>query len=163
MLNEQQLAENLINIWQEGESVKHLPSEGKSMYPLIQQGDKIKIKFTKPENIKIGDIAAFRKNHTIIVHRLIKKINSAHAGVMFTQPLHAEAGFIEKGDFHTRGSFISSNDIIGKIEIQPEILNYILAFFGIIIYKLGKISKPLLVIPFIINAGTRTYIKLRKN
>lgn len=153
MFNEQQIAEKLIDIWQEKGMIKFLPSEGKSMYPLIQRGDKIKIKFIKPENAGIGDVAAFRRNHAIIVHRLIKKIISIHTG----------NGYIEKGDFHVKGTFISANDIIGKIEVQPKAINCILAFIGLIIYKFGKISKPLLIIPFIINAGTRFYLKLRKD
>lgn len=141
----QAIVNNLIGLWQEDEIIKLLPSEGKSMYPLIKQGDNIPIRFIKPEKAKVGDIAAFRRNNATIVHRLIKKIDS---------------GFIEKGDFQIRGQFIACDSIFGKVEITR---NYINSIFGYIIHKFGYIAKPLLIIPFIINAGTRIYIKLRKN
>lgn len=138
---------NLINIWQEKEVTKILPSEGKSMYPLIKQGDNISIKFTKPENVKIGDIVAFRRANITIVHRLIKKEGNQ---------------FVEKGDFQMKGSLIDSSMIFGKAGMQNYFTCRIISIFGYIVHKFGYIAKPLLIIPYIINAGTRIYIKLRK-
>lgn len=139
------LINNLIDIWQEKEIIKSLPAEGRSMYPLIKHGDNIPIRFIKPEGARVGDIAAFRRNNTTIVHRLIKQTDS---------------GFIEKGDNQIKGQFIKANSIFGRMEIRR---NYINTILGYIIHKSGYIAKPLLIIPFIINAGTRIYIKLRKD
>lgn len=147
-MDKKALVNNLINIWQEKEIIKLLPSEGKSMYPLIKHGDNINIKFIKPENVRIGDIVAFRRDNTTIVHRLIKKDGS---------------GFIEKGDFQIKGRFIEKNIIFGRVELQNVLLNYIMASTGYIIHRFGYIAKPLLLIPFTINAGTRIYTKLRKD
>jgi len=144
---ESAIKENLIDIFQEKEIEKFLPTEGKSMYPLIKKGDLIKIKFIKPENIEVGDIAAFKCAGKTIVHRLIKKTDN---------------GFIEKGDFHVKATFIDTKDIFGKAEISGKILNKLMAGIGYIIYKFGPFSKPLLIIPITINAGTRLYTKLRK-
>lgn len=135
---------NLINIYQEKAITKQLPAEGRSMYPLIKQGDNIPIKFIKPENAEVGDIIAFRRDNATIVHRLIKKTDS---------------GFIEKGDNQIRGQFINANAIFGRAEIKRNRIN---ALLGYIIHKCGCTAKPLLAVPFIINAGTRFYIKLRK-
>jgi signal peptidase I len=146
MPDRETIVDNLINIWQEKETIKILPSEGKSMYPLIKKGDRLNIKFTKPENIKRGDIAAFRRSNAIVVHRLIGKKGST---------------FIEKGDYHIKGTHIKADDIIGKIEIGNRNINNFMAIIGYVIYSLGIYAKPLLIIPFILNAGTRFYTKLR--
>lgn len=148
MPEQQKIINSLIEVWQEKKITRHLPSQGKSMYPVIKQGDNIPIRFTSPSHIEAGDIAAFRRNNLTIVHRLIKK---------------CPGGFIEKGDFHVKGFFIRDDAILGKIIIQPRIINRFLSFIGYLIYKLGRVAKPLLVIPFIINAGTRIYLKLRQN
>jgi signal peptidase I len=145
MHDEKLIVNNLVNIWQEKEIVRPLPTEGKSMYPLIKQGDTIKIKFTKSENIKVGDIAAFTRGNSTIVHRLIRKDIT---------------GFIEKGDFHVKGTHIKYSNIIGKVETLNKTIDYCMALMGYAIYKVGPFGKPFLIIPFIINAGTRIYLKL---
>lgn len=145
MHNKELIIDELIKIWQSEETVKFLPTEGKSMYPLIKNGDRIKITFTNPDKVKQGDIVAFRRDRKIVVHRLIKKLNN---------------GFIEKGDFHIKATKIDKNIILGKINIKIGFLNRLLCIIGYAIYRLGCISKPLLIIPFILNAGTRIYLKL---
>lgn len=145
MQDRELIINNLISIWREKEITKSLPSCGKSMYPLIKQGDSVYIRFMKPEDCRVGDIVAFKRDNATIVHRIIKKIGN---------------GFIEKGDFQLRGNFIQSGQIFGRVEIHG---NYLMALIGYIIHRLGYIAKPLLIIPFIINVGTRVYIKLRKD
>lgn len=144
MQDREVIINNLINIWQEKGVVKALPSVGKSMYPLIKQGDIVNIRFIRPADIRVGDIVAFRRDNTTIVHRIIKRV---------------KGGFIEKGDFQLKGSFIEPTQIIGRVEIPGD---YLMALLGYIIYRLCYVAKPFLIIPFIINAGTRVYIKLRK-
>ena len=51
------LIDGLIGIWQENEVTRSLPAQGRSMYPLIKDGDNLYIKFCKPQSIKVGDIA----------------------------------------------------------------------------------------------------------
>jgi len=148
MTERQELINNLIDIWQEKNVTRCLPSEGKSMYPLIKQGDNILINFVPFKNIKVGDIAAFRRNNLTIVHRLIKKM---------------PAGFVEKGDFQIKGFFVKNNAVLGKVPLQPRVVARFLSFFGYLLYKLGPMAKPLLVIPFMVNAGTRIYLKLRQD
>lgn len=141
----QTIISELINIWQEKGVTKALPTVGKSMYPLIKQGDIVNIKFINPSEIKVGDIVVFRRWDATIVHRTIKKVNG---------------GFIEKGDFQLKGNFIGTENIFGKVELPSS---FLLALIGYLIHRLGYIGKPLLIIPFIINAGTRIYIELRKD
>ena len=159
-MQKETIVDNLIRIWQEKEIIKPLPAEGKSMYPLIKHGDKVYIKFCKPEKIKVGDIVAFRRGNTTIVHRLLKKIDSSI--------------FLEKGDFQRRAQPVEQKHILGKVllahspsscmqglgsPILPrwvsvrvdKIINPIMAYLGYLIHKLSFIDKPLLVFPLTIN------------
>lgn len=142
------IVDNLISIWQEQEVTKPLPAEGKSMYPLIKHGDTIYIKFCNPEKVKAGDIVAFRRDNTTIVHRLLKKLDSKT--------------FLEKGDFQIKAQIIEKEKILGKVLLGNNIINSIMSYLGYLINKFSLIGlpphqkvwcggKPLLVIPLIIN------------
>lgn len=145
MQNKEKLVNNIISIWQEKEKTKYIPAEGISMYPLIKDGDSIPVNFIKADKVKVGDIVAFRRGNTTIVHRLIKRDGTE---------------FIEKGDFQVKGTSITHAEIFGIVKLQPHVLNYIISFFEYIIHKLGRVAKPLLILPLILNAGTRIYLKM---
>ncbi len=148
----QRLVNNTIRIWQENEEVRSIPAQGRSMYPLIREGDNLRIKFCKPQAVRVGDIIALRRGESTIVHRLIKK---------------TDAGFLEKGDLQLRAQPVETERIIGRLIWHGAAgcgVNNLLAFLGRIIHRLSAVkffAKPLLLIPFIINAGTRVIIKLR--
>ena len=119
------------------------------MYPLIKNGDSLCIKFCPPQSIKIGDIAAFRRGESTIVHRIIKKTDN---------------GFLEKGDLQIRAEPVELERIMGKVVMMPVRVNALMAFLGCIIHRLGSMRFPakfLLLIPLTINAGTRAFNKLR--
>ena len=130
------LIDNLVSIWQEKEIIKPLPAEGRSMYPLIKHGDTIYIKFCRPEKVKAGDIIAFKRGSTTIVHRLLKKSNSA---------------FLEKGDFQIRGQFIESRYILGKVILGNNCINCLMSHLGYLVHRFSFIGRPLLVFPLTIN------------
>ncbi|MGE4357158.1 MAG: signal peptidase I [Candidatus Omnitrophota bacterium] len=72
------LEEIHINFLKEGKAI-WAQTQGKSMEPLIKEGDFVKIVPIKTEEIKRGDIVAFLSNgkeKIIIAHRLIKKKNN---------------------------------------------------------------------------------------
>ena len=126
------------------------------MYPLIKDGDNLYIKFCKPNSIRVGDIVAFRRGKSTIVHRLIKKTGG---------------GFLEKGDLQLRAELIKTERIMGKVVMGPESkiysrLSSLLTLLGYVIHRLSRVrflAKPLLLIPFTINAGTRIITKLRQD
>lgn len=142
----------LISIWQESEVVKSIPAHGRSMYPLIKHGDTLDIKFCGPESIRIGDIVAFRRGETTIVHRIIKK---------------TDTGFLEKGDLQLRAQPVKLERIMGKVVMNfagAKICNSLMSALGYVIHILSPVkplAKLLLLIPYIINAGTRAITKLR--
>lgn len=137
------LRDELIKVWQEQEAEKLLPATGRSMYPLIKQGDQLTIKFCPSENVKKGDIIAFRRNNKTIVHRIIKITDDK---------------ILEKGDLQERGEIISKTQIMGKVILLPHFLNYILALLGNLVHLLSPIkllAKITLIIPFSINQISR--------
>ena len=149
------MLDNVISMGQEGGVVKSIPANGRSMYPLIKSGDSISIKFCNREDIKVGDIVAFRRGEITVVHRLIKKTGT---------------GFLEKGDLQIRAQFIKPEMIMGKVVMNSmkgranKWINRLLTFSGYIIHRLGAVkflAKPLLLIPLVINAGTRAITKMR--
>lgn len=150
------LIDGLIGIWQENDVVKSLPVQGRSMHPLIKDGDDLYIKFCKPQSIKVGDIVAFRRRKSTIVHRIIRKTGG---------------GFLEKGDLQLRAELIKTERIMGKVVVGPagkvySRANSLLTLLGYIIHRLSRVrflAKPLLLIPFTINAGTRIITKLRQD
>jgi len=147
-MDEDVLNQNIISLWQEENISRGIRAEGKSMYPLIKHGDTIKICFVKPGNVSTGDVVAFRRNGTIVVHRLIRQI---------------PGGFIEKGDFQLRGTSISPDIIFGKVDLQPCSISRFMVKCGYLVHKFGRLAKPVLYFQFLINAGTRIYSKLFKN
>ena len=146
------LINGLISIWQENGVAKSLPVRGRSMYPLIKDGDNLYIKFCKPNSIRVGDIVAFRRGKATIVHRLIRELDS---------------GFLEKGDLQLCAEFIEPEKIMGKVEMNIkgrayDRVNCLLTFLGYLIHRLSSVkflAKPLLLVPFAVNAGVRTVSK----
>lgn len=45
---------------------------GRSMFPLIRNGDLVTIKAVNPEKLEIGDIIFYKKDDKYLLHRLIK-------------------------------------------------------------------------------------------
>ena len=88
----------------------YLNAWGSSMYPLIKNGDKIKIVSVKPDKIKVGDIVAVDIKDSneawVFVHRVVKILDSSGKRLYFT-----------KGDAYQKGidGPIPIELIVGKI------------------------------------------------
>lgn len=139
MSGQEEIINGLIDIWQEQELIRTLPAAGRSMYPLIKQGDNLQIKFCHPEKLRTGDIIAFRRNDKIIVHRIIKKLPD---------------GYLEKGDLQLRGVRITPDQIIGRALLLNRPLNRLLSALGYLIHRLSSLrplAKIFLAIPYLIN------------
>ncbi|MBL7196800.1 MAG: signal peptidase I [Candidatus Omnitrophica bacterium] len=82
---------------------------GKSMFPAIKKGWKVKIAPISPEQIKIGDIIDFGIAN-FCIHRVIGRFR--RKGKLF---------FIEKGDNVNFARVISAEEVIGKVvEVYNE-------------------------------------------
>ena len=84
---------------------------GKSMYPLIQQGDSIRIERCVPEVIGLGDIITFNRADTYYTHRLLWVLKRGD-----------DIRLITKGDNEINiDPLVSPDQVLGKIiSIQRE-------------------------------------------
>lgn len=93
--------EEVIWLLKHGHLVK-INLSGYSMFPYLNPGNKVIIKQVNFDEIKVGDIIAFKSNNLSVLHRVIKK-NNNH--------------IFCKGDFMLLpDNKISQEDIIGKLE-----------------------------------------------
>ncbi len=77
---------------------------GISMYPILKNNWRIKIKSVDIADIKVGDIVVFSKRDNLICHRIIDE-------VAFLNKRY----FIQKGDSSIRGGVFKDDDFIGKV------------------------------------------------
>jgi len=105
IIENKDLPEAIIRIWQRKGKCIRLKVDGHSMRPSFQKGDDVEL-FIHDINIyalKTGDIIAFLQDHKIIVHRYIKKKKVGN---------HWKV--CQRGD-HLRGfRWIDAHQIIGK-------------------------------------------------
>jgi hypothetical protein len=79
--------------------------KGRSMRPLLREGDEIQVRFCSPENLRKGDLAVFWEGKVLTAHRIldIRKTPQDHL-------------FLEKGDSNPQGRFIPSSRIKGVVQ-----------------------------------------------
>ena len=51
-----------------GQTVE-VPTQGQSMWPFLQDGDRVRIVATAPERLRLGDVIAFWRGTGLVVHR----------------------------------------------------------------------------------------------
>ena len=56
---------------------------GFSMWPFLKAGEKLLIKKTPTENLKVGDIIIYRGDNQLVCHRLIKKIKQRERYLLY--------------------------------------------------------------------------------
>ena len=86
-----------------------------SMDPAYGRGDAVIYEKLSPEEIEVGDILVFRKNHVIITHRVTKKWISNDSYHFNTKGDHNEV----QDAFVTNGS-----DVLGKVEFSIKYIGY---------------------------------------
>ncbi len=95
-----------VQVWKKfGKSVK-LMVNGDSMKPLVLSGDNVSLRFTDGEDLRMGDIFIFLDGENTVVHRYIKK-----------KFINNEWLYCEKGDNCINWSWITSDLVLGKVEI----------------------------------------------
>ncbi len=75
------------------------------MFPFIRPGDHLTIKLDNPDNIQIGDIAAYLQDKNIIVHRIVKK-----------KQVSGQRIYCQKGDNVQGWGWITEENILGRVE-----------------------------------------------
>ena len=77
---------------------------GRSMLPLFNRRAQVLVTTIQPERVRIGDVIVFKRNDTLVTHRVIKKKNSPDGLV-----------FVEKGDGTHEHSTVNGRDVIGTV------------------------------------------------
>lgn len=75
-----------------------------SMYPLIERGDQVLVERAILHKVHFGDIAVFRRNGTLMTHRVLRKCK-----------FNGEYHFLEKGDATLQSSLVPAKNIIGWV------------------------------------------------
>lgn len=91
--------------WQRAQRRIAIEARGASMAPLIQPGDRLTLQLLPPHALRAGEIFAFQREGTIIVHRLIMKRRSGAAWV-----------FCEKGDGLTGWNWVAEAAVLGRVD-----------------------------------------------
>ena len=77
-----------------------------SMRPLVQRGDRVLVEKAFPDKVRFGDIAVFRRNGQLIIHRVLGK-----------REFIGKHHFLEKGDAILHTSLVPANNIIGRVSV----------------------------------------------
>ena len=96
--------DSVLELWREAKKEISLTVNGTSMEPFLKSGDVVTIYLTQPEDLKRGDIIAFRENGQVIIHRLVKKQWNGHLW-----------RYCQKGDNLAGWKWIPEGSIIGKV------------------------------------------------
>jgi signal peptidase I len=75
-----------------------------SMYPTIRRNDKVLVERIGSANLRFGDIMVFKKDRSLIIHRVIGK-----------RKVGGEHHFQEKGDAILQSSLVPPAEIIGRV------------------------------------------------
>lgn len=67
------------------EDLIFINTTGFSMWPFIKPGEKLIIKRTPVEDLKIGDIILYRANNQLVFHRLVKKIRNKERYLLYSR------------------------------------------------------------------------------
>jgi signal peptidase I len=75
-----------------------------SMRPLISANSRVLLERIGPDQIRFGDIAMFRSDKCLVIHRVLGK-RQEQEGVVFLQ----------KGDYNAEAGFIPASAILGRV------------------------------------------------
>ena len=103
--NREEWVSAVLTAYQVQGRVQWFKVQGRSMRPLLQEGDEIQVGFCLPENLRKGDLAVFWEGAVLTAHRILN--------IRKTPP---EILFLEKGDSNPEGSFIPSSRIKGVVQ-----------------------------------------------
>ncbi|MEO8168221.1 MAG: S24/S26 family peptidase [bacterium] len=141
------IADVLFDIWTETGKESTFTVAGRSMWPLIESGDKVQISHSRT-GIKPGMIVAFRQNDRIVVHRVLR-----------VYPAGKDATLICRGD-HNRhlDRRVRASQVVGKIisitRNERKIINVAYSYWRVVGVLIALNFKVLRLLPRKI-AGSR--------
>lgn len=96
---------SVIGLWRRSGRSLFMRVGTASMLPLIRPGDRVGIRMIGWERVHPGDIVAFFRGNTVVVHRLIK-----------TERTRKGRCFWQKGDALVGWGYFGETDFLGKVE-----------------------------------------------
>jgi len=75
-----------------------------SMRPLIPGNNRVLVERIGPDRIRFGDIALFRSDKCLVIHRVLGK-----------RQVHGELAFLQKGDYNAEAGFIPAAAVLGRV------------------------------------------------
>lgn len=82
------LLEATLNIWSQARRQHLIPITGRSMLPLIQEGDRVLVKHGCAD-VRRGDVIVFRHEGRLIAHRVLRLDRSPSEAIFITKGDHA--------------------------------------------------------------------------
>lgn len=93
-----------LNVWSQAKEQHYIPITGRSMFPLLREGDQVLVTHGCP-GIRRGDVIVFRLRGTLIAHRVLSILERD------TVPI-----FVTKGDNVSHfDPHLSSSEIVGRV------------------------------------------------
>ena len=103
--NREEWVSAVLAVYQVQGRVQWFKVQGRSMRPLLREGDEIQVRFCLPENLRRGDLAVFWEGRVLNAHRILN-IRKTPADILF----------LEKGDSNPHGGYIPSSRIKGVVQ-----------------------------------------------
>lgn len=82
-----------------------VPVQGTSMNPFLLQGDRLHIRRASPDQLRLGDLMAFRREGALIVHRYAGRVHR-----------DGELWLRQKGDNVAGFSLVPLADLVGRAD-----------------------------------------------
>jgi len=98
------VTESIIDLWRETNKEISLTVKGTSMEPLLREGDVVAVCLVRLDQLKRGDMIAFKQNGCVIIHRLVKRRKNGNTWL-----------YCQKGDNLNGWGWIPEEAIIGKV------------------------------------------------
>jgi len=97
----------VFELWREGRRPFSLRLEGRSMLPLAVPGDRVEIRPTGAEALRVGDLVALQLGERLVVHRLLRFRPGPDGARLLCQ----------KGDNSPAWSWVDTALAIGRVAV----------------------------------------------
>lgn len=128
------------------EKLSFFGTTGFSMWPFLKAGEKLIIKKTGIENLRIGDIILYRANSQLVCHRLIKKTGvrgkyslwvRGDTSTSLPEPV-TEQMFLGKAI-----GIMRNDKMIGLVGLRQQFINRIIVIIAPLLSVAVKMIRPL--------------------
>ncbi len=120
---------------------------GFSMWPFLKAGEKLLIKETPTEKLKIGDIVIYRAGSQLVCHRLIKKIRERERYLLYVRgdsSVSSPESITEEMFLGKAMGIIRNGKIITLNQMKGQLINRLIVLVAPSVSRGIKIARILL-------------------